>query len=455
MTQATVFQTLETVFGDRFTTSPSDRDNHGRSESYFDTMPPDAVVYVRDEQDCVRLVEHCYANDMAMIPWGAGTSLEAQAAAPRGGVCVDFSQMNRVLDIDRENMLVTVEPGITRKALDHALRHTGLFFPVDPGADATLGGMASTRASGTTTVRYGSMRDNVRALRVVTAGGQVIETGTRAAKSAAGYDLTALFVGAEGTLGLITQLTLKLHPRPSAISAGRVAFDRFDAAVQTVIETIQSGLPAARIEFVDTATVDAVNAYGDLAIPRLPHLLFEFHGDTDSVTQYAQDFQALCHENGGQDCAFSNQTEDRTALWAMRHDAYYAIRALHEGARAIVTDICVPLSKLAQAVSETQHDIEQSGLQGPILGHMGDGNFHAILLVDPDHPTHLDTARALSDRMAERALALGGTCTGEHGVGLGKRKFMSAEHGAAWSVMGAIKSSLDPKGLFNPGKLVP
>ena len=314
--------------------------------------------------------------------------------------------------------------------------------------------MAATRASGTTTVRYGTMRDAVKALEVVLADARIIKTGTYAKKTSAGYDLTALMVGSEGTLGLITELTLKLHPIPEAISVGIVAFGSFGGAVQSVIETIQMALPMARMEFVDTATVQAFNAYADRNMPLMPHLLFELHGSEDSVKQDAETFGTICRENGGQDFECSERTEDRTALWSLRHNGYYAILAARKGARAVVTDICVPISHLADAVEETRADIAASGLMGPILGHVGDGNFHSVLLLDPENKAEHETALALSDRMAQRALAYGGTCTGEHGVGIGKKKFMEAEHGPAWDVMGAIKQALDPHNLMNPGKLV-
>jgi D-lactate dehydrogenase (cytochrome) len=338
--------------------------------------------------------------------------------------------------------------------VNEALRDTGLFFSVDPGANASIGGMAATRASGTTTVRYGTMRDAVKALEVVLADGRIIKTGTYAKKTSAGYDLTALMVGSEGTLGLITELTLRLHPISEAISAGIVAFESFGGAVQSVIETIQMALPMARIEFVDTATVQAFNAYADRNIPTMPHLLFELHGSEDSVKQDAETFGAICRENGGQDFEWSERTEDRTALWSLRHNGYYAILAARKGARAVVTDICVPISHLADAVEETRADIAASGLMGPILGHVGDGNFHSVLLLDPENKAEHETALVLSDRMVQRALAYGGTCTGEHGVGIGKKKFMEAEHGTAWEVMGTIKQALDPHNLMNPGKLV-
>ncbi len=447
-------QALRQLLGDRFTTSESDRETHGRSESHFDLMPPAAVAYPTTTDEVQRIVEICARYDVSMIGWGTGTSLEAQTGADDSSLTIDFHQMNKIRHIDPENMLITVEPGITRKEVNEALRDTGLFFSVDPGANASIGGMAATRASGTTTVRYGTMRDAVKALEVVLADGRTIKTGTYAKKTSAGYDLTALMVGSEGTLGLITELTLKLHPIPEAISAGIVAFESFGGAVQSVIETIQMALPMARIEFVDTATVQAFNAYADRNIPAMPHLLFELHGSEDSVKQDAETFGAICRENGGQDFEWSERTKDRTALWSLRHNAYYAILAARKGARAVVTDICVPISHLADAVEETRADIAASGLMGPILGHVGDGNFHSVLLLDPENKAEHETALVLSDRMAQRALAYGGTCTGEHGVGIGKKKFMEAEHGTAWDVMGTIKQALDPHNLMNPGKLV-
>ena len=447
-------QSLAQLLGDRFTTSQSDRDIHGRSESHFDAMQPAAVAYPRTTAEVQGIVEICARANIPMVGWGTGTSLEAQTGADAHTLTIDFSQMNKIRRIDTENMLITVEPGITRKEVNEALRDTGLFFSVDPGANASIGGMAATRASGTTTVRYGTMRDAVMALEVVLVDGRIIKTGTRAKKTSAGYDLTALMVGSEGTLGLITELTLKLHPIPEAISAGIVAFERFGGAVQSVIETIQIALPMARLEFVDRATVEAFNAYADRSMPKMPHLLFELHGSHESVKQAAETFGQICRDNAGQDFEWSEHTEDRSALWSLRHNGYYAILASRPGARAVVTDICVPIAHLAQAVEETHADIAASGLAGPILGHVGDGNFHSVLLIDPNNTYEHEVALALSDRMAERALALGGTCSGEHGVGIGKKKFMEAEHGAAWDVMGTIKAALDPDNLMNPGKLV-
>lgn len=446
---------LKTLLGERVSLSKSDLDAHGASESYFPTTPPQAVVYPRTTEEVRDIVKICAKADVPMIGWGAGTSLEGHGQALRGGVTVDFRHMNRVLEIRPADMDVTVQPGVTREALNEELRATGLFFPVDPGANASLGGMAMTRASGTTTVRYGSMRDNVMGLEVVLADGRVIRTGTRARKSAAGYDLTALMVGSEGTLGLVTELTLRLHGQPEAVSAGICAFPDMNAATACVMETIQMGIPLARIEFACAQTARAFNAYAGTDMAEAPHLMVEFHGSPQSTEQDAERFAEIVADHDGSAFRWSAREEERRALWAMRHNGYYAILASRPGARAVVTDICVPISRLAQAVEATQADIAASGLPGPILGHVGDGNFHAVLLVDPDQPAELDKAKDLAARMATRAIQLGGTCTGEHGVGYGKLPFMQSEHGDAWQVMGSVKTALDPQNLMNPGKLVP
>ncbi len=450
----TAIDALQSLLGDRITRSKSDRDLHGQSESHFPLTPPDAVAYPDTTEEVSALVGICAAHGCPVIGWGAGTSLEGHGLAIRGGISVDFSRMNAVLEVNPEDMDARVQPGVTREALNAELRATGLFFPVDPGANASLGGMAATRASGTTAVRYGTMRDNVLGLEVVLADGRIIRTGTRARKSSAGYDLTALFVGSEGTLGLITELTLRLRGQPQATSAAVCAFETMDGAVSAVIETIQSGVPMARIEFVDAATALAVNGYSGASFPALPHLLVEFHGTEAGVAEQAETFGAIAAEHGGRGFDWARQAEDRNRLWKMRHDAYLAILASRPGARAIVTDVCVPISRLAEAVAETQADIAASPIPGPILGHVGDGNFHAILLMDTSNALEVEAAEALSARMAERALRLGGTVTGEHGVGMGKLGYMEAEHGGGWDVMGAIKAALDPDGIMNPGKIV-
>jgi len=454
MTIDAAIDALQSLLGDRITRSKSDRDLHGQSESHFPLTPPDAVAYPETTDEVSALVKICAAHGCPVIGWGAGTSLEGHGLAIRGGISVDFSRMSRVLEVSPEDMDARVQPGVTREGLNAELRATGLFFPVDPGANASLGGMAATRASGTTAVRYGTMRDNVLGLEVVLADGRVIRTGTRARKSSAGYDLTALFVGSEGTLGLITELTLRLRGQPQATSAAVCAFETMDGAVAAVIETIQTGVPMARIEFVDAATALAVNGYSGASFPALPHLLVEFHGTEAGVAEQAETFGTIATDHGGRGFDWARKAEDRNRLWKMRHDAYLAILASRPGARAIVTDVCVPISRLAEAVAETQADIEASPIPGPILGHVGDGNFHAILLMDPSNPQEVEAAEALSARMAERALRLGGTVTGEHGVGMGKLGYMEAEHGGGWDVMGAIKAALDPEGIMNPGKIV-
>lgn len=446
---------LESSLGQRVTRSKPDLDLHGRSESHFPPSPPDAVAYPETTGEVREIVAICARHRVPLVGWGTGTSLEGQAQAFSGGVVVDFSRMNRILAIAPEDMTATVQPGVTREALNEELRDTGLFFPVDPGANASLGGMASTRASGTTAVRYGTMRDNVLALEVVGADAQVIRTGTRARKSSSGYDLTALFVGAEGTLGLITELTLRLHGQPEAISAAVCAFESVGDAVQSVIDTIQCGLPMARMELMDADSVRAVNAYARMNLPEKPHLLLEFHGSAAGVAEQAESFGAIAADHGGSGFDWATRPEDRSALWTMRHNAYYAILALRPGARAVVTDICVPISRLARAIEDTRADLAEAGVQGPILGHVGDGNFHAILLVDPNDPEEASRARAASDRMVARSLALGGTATGEHGIGVGKLGYMAREHGAGWAMMGALKQALDPDNIMNPGKLVP
>jgi D-lactate dehydrogenase (cytochrome) len=455
MLTAPALASLRALLGDRVSTAPAALAEHGQSESLVTAGLPEAVVFPRSTDEVAALARWSAAHRVPLIGWGAGTSLEGHALAVRGGVTVDFRDMAAVLDIRAEDRLARVQPGITREALNQALRATGLMFPVDPGANASLGGMASTRASGTTAVRYGTMRDNVRGLTVVLAGGEVIRTGTAAPKSAAGYDLTALFVGAEGTLGLITELTLRLSAQPEAVMTAVAAFPTVRASIDCVIATMQMGLAPARIEFLDEATVAACNAFSRLNLPGQPQLLVEFHGHPQALAEDVGRFRDLAQGFGGEGLDWADRQEDRTRLWAARHSAYRAILAARPGARAVVTDVCVPISALADAVEETRADIAAAGLPGPILGHVGDGNFHAILLVDPARPDEAATAHALAARMADRALRLGGTITGEHGVGFGKAPYMAAEHGAAWPVMGRIKAALDPLGLMNPGKLVP
>lgn len=440
--------------GERVTRARPVLEHHGQSESHIHSRLPDAVAFPLTTEEVARIAAACTAHGVAMTGWGAGTSLEGHALTPRGGLTVDFSRMDKVLDVRADDMFAIVQPGILRERLNEELRATGLFFPVDPGANASLGGMAMTRASGTTAVRYGTMRDNVLGVTAVLADGNIIHTGSRAPKSSAGYDLTGLFVGSEGTLGLVTELTLRLHGQPEAVSAATCGFPGMEAAVNCVIATIQTGIPVARIEFLDEASVQACNAFSGQNLPVVPQLLLEFHGSPAGVAEQVDRFNEIAQGFGALDFIGAKAAEDRSRLWKMRHQAYPAILASRPGATAVVTDVCVPISALAQAVSETQADIAASPIPGPILGHVGDGNFHAILLIHPGDEAELAAAKALSARMAERALRLGGTVTGEHGIGMGKLAFMEQEHGAAWSVMAAIKAALDPKGLMNPGKLV-
>lgn len=446
---------LRAIFGDRVSVATAVLAEHGQSESLVSGGLPDAVVFPRTTDEVAALAAWSAEHLVPLIGWGAGTSLEGHALALAGGVVVDFREMAAVLEVRAEDRLVRVQPGITREALNRELRTTGLMFPVDPGANASIGGMAATRASGTTAVRYGTMRDNVRGLEVVLTGGRVIRTGSAAPKTAAGYDLTALFVGSEGTLGLITELTLRLHGQPEAVMTAVAAFPSVVAAVDCVIATMQMGLSPARIEFLDVETVAACNACSGLTLPPAPQLLVEFHGHPEGLAEDVRRFRDLAGEFGAKGLDWADRQEDRTRLWAARHAAYRAILASRPGAKAVVTDVCVPISALAQAVEETRADIAASGIPGPILGHVGDGNFHAILMVDPSKPEEAITAKALAHRMAERSLRMGGTITGEHGVGFGKLGLMEAEHGAGWQVMGALKAALDPLGLMNPGKVVP
>jgi len=445
---------LSALLGDRMSTARAVREQHGKDESYHTPHAPDAVAFVQSTDEVAAVVRLCAAHGVPVIPYGTGTSLEGHVAALLGGVSIDMSQMRRVVRISAEDLDVTVEAGVTRKQLNAELRSHGLFFPVDPGADASLGGMAATRASGTNAVRYGTMRENVLGLTVVLADGRVIHTGGRARKSAAGYDLTRLFVGSEGTLGVITEVTLRLYGIPEAMSAAVVSFPTIDDAVQTVIQTIQSGIPVARIELLDDMQMRAVNRYSKLTYAEQPTLFFEFHGTEQGVVEQAEQVAAIANELGAGDFQWATRAEDRSRLWQARHDAYYAALALRPGAKGWSTDVCVPISRLAECISATKADIAQSRLLAPLVGHVGDGNFHLVFVIDPADEEELERARQLNDRMVMRALALGGTCTGEHGVGYGKIDFLAAEHGEALPVMRAIKQALDPAGLLNPGKIL-
>ena len=446
---------LAAQFGNRLVTSRAVREQHGNTTTWLPNQPPDAVVFPQNTADVQQVVRLCAAARVPIIAFGAGTSLEGQVNAPGGGVCLDFRDMNRVLAVHAEDLDCVIEPGVTRKQLNEYLRDQGLFFPIDPGADASLGGMAATRASGTNAVRYGTMKDNVLALKVVLANGEVMTTAQRARKSSSGYDLTRLMVGSEGTLGIITELTLKLSGIPEAISAGVCPFPSVEAACNATIMTIQSGIPVARIELLDKLQVRASNAYSRLSLPETPLLLLEFHGSEAGVAEQAQRFGEIAQEFGGGPFDWATKAEDRTRLWQARHDAYWAQCALRPGSRALASDVCVPISRLAECVGETQRDIEASKIVGPIVGHVGDGNFHIGILVDVDDAEEVSRVESFLERLVERALAMDGTCTGEHGVGQGKMKYMKAEHGApALESMRAIKQALDPLGIMNPGKIV-
>ncbi len=450
-----VVAALAAQFGNRMVTSQAVREQHANTTTWIPNQPPDAVVFPQTTADVQQVVRLCAAERVPVIPFGAGTSLEGQVNAPRGGISLDFRDMNRVLAVHAEDLDCVIEPGITRKQLNEYLRDQGLFFPIDPGADASLGGMAATRASGTNAVRYGTMKDNVLALKVVLANGEVMTTAGRAKKSSAGYDLTRLFVGAEGTLGVITELTLKLSGIPEAISAGICTFPTVEAACNATIMTIQSGIPVARIELLDELQVRAQNAYSKLNMPEKPLLLLEFHGSEAGVAEQAERFGDIARELGGGPFEWATRAEDRTRLWQSRHDAYWAQCGLRPGSKALASDVCVPISRLAECVTETQRDIAASRLVGPIVGHVGDGNFHVGVMVDPDDQDEVARVESFLERLVERALAMDGTCTGEHGVGQGKVKYMKAEHGApALESMRAIKQALDPLGIMNPGKML-
>ena len=445
---------LRAIVGDRLSTSPSAREQHGRDESYHTPHPPDAVVFARSTDEVSAIVEACAQRRVPIVPFGAGTSLEGQVAALEGGVCIDLMQMNTIVSLNAEDMDVTVEAGVTRKQLNEYLRDTGLFFPVDPGADASFGGMAATRASGTNAVRYGTMRENVLGLTVVMADGRVIRTARRARKSAAGYDLTRLFIGSEGTLGVITEVTLRLYGIPEAISSAVCHFPSVEGAVNTVIQTIQCGVPVARMELLDAVQMDAVNRYSKLDYALKPTLFMEFHGTRAGVGEQAETVRGIASEFGGEAFEWATRPEDRDRLWHARHNAYYAGIALKPGSKAMVGDVCVPISRLAECITETGKDLESSHLTTCIVGHVGDGNFHTVFLVDPDRPEDMVEAKRLAERTVERALAMDGTCTGEHGVGSGKMQFLEPELGGAVDVMVAIKRALDPDNIMNPGKIV-
>ena len=446
---------LATRFGDRLATSRAVREQHANTTTWHPNEPPDAVVFAHSTEEVQDVVRVCARHRVPVIPFGTGTSLEGHVNAPFGGVSIDLREMNRVLAVHPEDLDCVVEPGVTRKQLNEYLRDQGLFFPIDPGADASIGGMAATRASGTNAVRYGTMKDNVLALKAVLPSGEIVTTARRARKSSAGYDLTRLLVGSEGTLGVITEITLRLHGIPEAISGGVCPFPTIGAACDAVIATIQSGIPVARIELLDELQVKACNAYAKLSLTESPTLFLEFHGTEAGVAEQASRFGAIAEEFGGGSFHWATKAEERTKLWQARHDAYWSVLALRPGAKAIATDVCVPISRLAECVLETKRDIDALGLVAPIVGHVGDGNFHVSLLCDMDDPAEVKTAHGFLERLVGRALAMEGTCTGEHGVGEGKMKYLPAEHGsAALEMMAAIKRTIDPDGIMNPGKIL-
>ena len=451
---AAMLAALQARFGDRCSTARAVREQHGRDESPFDVAPPEVVVHCESTDDVAAVVALADHHAVPVIPFGAGSSLEGQLLAVQGGVSIDLGRMNAILAVEADDLTVTVQAGVTRLQLNDAIRHTGLFFPIDPGADASLGGMTATRASGTNAVRYGSMRENVLGLTVVTAQAQVISTGTRARKSSAGYDLTRLMVGSEGTLGVITEITLKLVPQPEALSAATCTFASIDAAVRTTIQVIQMGVPIARCELLDAHAVRAVNRHDRLALPEAPMLLMEFHGSAASVAEQAATVQAVAADFGGEHFQWATTPEQRTKLWTARHHAYLAGLQTKPGCRCVTTDACVPISRLAECINDSVAEVDASGLAYFLVGHVGDGNFHLCYLIDPLKPEERETAERLNAQLVQRALRLGGTCTGEHGIGLHKQGFLIDETGAgAVDLMRSVKHALDPKNIMNPGKI--
>ncbi|NYG32130.1 FAD-binding protein [Sphaerotilus montanus] len=449
-----MLQALQARFGARCSTAQAVREQHGRDESTYDAPPPDAVVYCESNEDVMAAVKLADQYAVPVIPFGVGSSLEGHLLAVQGGLSLDLSRMNRILRLNPEDLTVTVQAGVTRMQLNNEIRHTGLFFPIDPGADASLGGMAATRASGTNAVRYGTMRENVLGLGVVNAQGEWVRTGTRARKSSAGYDLTRLFVGSEGTLGVMTEITLKLYPLPEAVSAAICHFPSIDAAVQTTIAVIQMGVPIARCELIDGNTVGMVNRHSKLTLREQPMLLMEFHGTAASVAEQAQTVQEIAADHGGESFEWASTPEERTRLWTARHHAYFAAIQSRPGCRAMSTDACVPISRLAELIAESVADVDASGLPYFLVGHVGDGNFHFGYLIDPAQPAERELAEALNHRLVERTLRMEGTCSGEHGVGLHKMGFLLDEAGpAAVGLMREIKRALDPKNILNPGKV--
>lgn len=444
---------LAAVFGERVLTGGAIRAQHGHTTSYIPNEPPDAVFAPRSVEEVQQVVQLCAQGGMPIVAFGAGTSLEGQLNAPQGGLSLDMSEMNRILSVNAEDMDAVVQAGVTRKQLSDFVRSDGLFFPIDPGADASLGGMASTRASGTNAVRYGTMKQNVLAAQVVLPNGEVIRTAQRARKSSAGYDLTSLFVGAEGTLGVITELTVRLHGLPEAILSGTCYFNSLNEAVSVVVQTIQMGIPIARVELVDPLCIRAINTYSKLDLPERPSLFVEFHGTEAGVQEQAAIFGDFCAEVESGPFQTAAKPEDRNRLWQARHDIYFAFSALRQGAKGVPTDVCVPISRLVECIEETNADMKKSGLLAPCIGHVGDGNFHLMILVDPGDADEMERCRAAVDRLNDRAIAMEGTCTGEHGIGQGKRRFLAREMGSAVDLMQTVKAAIDPRGIMNPGKI--
>lgn len=449
-----VIEQLRGQFGERLSTSEAVREQHGKDPTYHAGALPDAVVFAHSTEEVQAIVKACAAAQTPIVPFGTGTSLEGHIAALKGGVSIDLSNMNEIIAVNEADLDCRVQAGVTRKRLNDELRHTGLFFPIDPGADASIGGMAATRASGTNAVRYGTMRENVLGLTVVTADGEIVETGGRARKSSAGYDLTRLMIGSEGTLGVITEVALRLQPVPQAISAAVCSFDTLKGAVDTVIETIQMGIPVARIELLDDVQMDAVNLYNKFDYPKKPTLFFEFHGSDASVKEQAETASEIADANGGLGFEWSSRPEERNRLWQARHDVFWASKAYRPGFETWTTDVCVPISVLAEVILATRRDIDEAGILAPIVGHVGDGNFHLQFLMDPDDPQAFAKAKSVNSAMLERALSAGGTCTGEHGVGYGKMAYLELEHPTGLPLMRQIKRAFDPDNIMNPGKIV-
>jgi D-lactate dehydrogenase (cytochrome) len=452
---ATTVDALRALLGDRLSTGSSILEMHGRDEAYTAPALPDAVAFPETTQEVSDIVRICAKSGCPVIPFGVGTSLEGHIIPIHGGISIDTSRMNNILEVHEQDLNAVVQPGVTRTQLNEELRATGLMFTVDPGADATMGGMAATRASGTNSVRYGTMRENVLALEVVLPDGQIIKTGSQARKSASGYDLTHLIIGSEGTLGIITRLTVRLFGQPETILSATCAFETIEGAVDAVMLAIQSGIPLARVELLDDVQMKGMNIHNvDMNLPEKPHLFLEFHGSEAGAAEQVGMFRDISDEFGGSDFQWATKAEDRNKLWKARHEAYYAAKALRPGSDGFVTDCCVPISKLAECIARTKREIEKSGLIAPILGHVGDGNFHLVILIESGNVAELKAAETLAEAVNLLALELGGTVTGEHGVGVGKKKYMTSEHGAAYSLMSTIKRAIDPQNIMNPGKTV-